>query len=362
MFFDSPENRKSNTIIESVSAVGDTIPPYIIINGRRRMDNWFNDQLDPETVIDMSDTGYMNNQIGLNFLKHFIEHIESSSSSRYMMLLFNGADSHETEEFKQLAFAHNIILLRYPPHLTHLMQPLDVGCFQSYKFWHERAVHNAIRHLELGYNTSSFLRDLPEFREKTFTPKIIISAFKKSGMWPPDSKVVLKRMKKYSDPVEPLPPLITNKNVLALTPKSISHTLQAGEAWNQRMGMVLSSPSRQNFESYTRGVETQLRVAELEQNDLIQIRMAVKESQAMKATCRMYTVGKGPIKVKDAKAGIAEKVVRRKPKKQVDTELTIEVDDEDGADDELIDPELRGIVFGDEIRDPFEAQYNVIKF
>ena len=169
-------------------------------------------------------------------------------------------------------------------------------------------------------------------------------------------------MKKYSDPIEPLRLLITNKNVLALTPKSISHTLQAGEAWNQRMDTVLSSPSRQNFESYTRGVETQLRVAELEQNDLMQIRLAVKELQAMKASCRMYTVGKGPIKVKDAKAGIAEKVARRRPKKQVDTELTIEVDDEFEDSDELIDLELRGIVFGDEIQDPFEAQSNVIKF
>src|ERR1700722_4607083 len=122
------------------------------------------------------------------------------------MLLFDGADSHETEEFKQLAFANNIILLRYPPHLTHLVQPLDVGCFQSYKHWHKRAVHSAIRNLELGYNTSSFLRDLPEIRDLTFTPKTIISSFKKSGMWPPDLNVVLRRMKSYSDPVEPLPP------------------------------------------------------------------------------------------------------------------------------------------------------------
>jgi hypothetical protein len=141
-------------------------------------------------------------------------------------------------------------------------------------------------------------------------------------MWPPDVKVVLHRMKKYQDPQEPLPELITEKNVLALTPKSISHTLRAGQAWNQRMSDVLSSPSRQNFESYTRGVETQLRVAELEQADLIQIRMSVKESQAAKATNRMYTVGKGPIKVKDAKVGIAQKVARRKPKRQVDTVTT----------------------------------------
>jgi hypothetical protein len=73
------------------------------------MDNWFNNNLNLKTVINMSDSGYTNNEIGLNFLQHFIEHTQSSSSSRYKMLLFDGADSHETKEFKQLARDHNII-------------------------------------------------------------------------------------------------------------------------------------------------------------------------------------------------------------------------------------------------------------
>jgi hypothetical protein len=81
----------------------------------------------------MSNTGYTNNRIGVDFLKHFIKHTQASSTSRYKMLLFDGAESHETDEFKQLANKHNIILFRYPSYLTHLIQPLDVGCFQSYK-------------------------------------------------------------------------------------------------------------------------------------------------------------------------------------------------------------------------------------
>lgn len=58
------------------------------------------------------------------------------------------------------------------------------------------AVYDAIRHLELGYNTSSFLQDLPSFREKTFTPKTIVCAFQKTGMWPPDLRIVLWKMKR----------------------------------------------------------------------------------------------------------------------------------------------------------------------
>jgi hypothetical protein len=65
----------------------------------------------------------------------------------------------------------------------------------------------------------------------------------------------------------------------------------------------------------------------------------------------MYTVGKGPITVKDVQKSVAEKIAQRRPKKQVqvDTQftLTVDDDDDDGFDNEDIDPELRGIVFGD---------------
>jgi len=115
-------------------------------------------------------------------------------------------------------------------------------------------------------------------------------------------------------------------------------------------------------------VEEQLRIGELVQNDLIQIRTAVKESQSAKATCRMYTVGKGPISVRDAQKSVVEKVARRKSKKQVqvDTQFIIPVGDEDdeigGVDDEDIDLELRGFAFGDSIRDLFAEQDDYLKF
>jgi hypothetical protein len=183
-------------------------------------------------------------------------------------------------------------------------------------------------------------------------------------------------MKKYSNPQEPLPPLITDDNVFSTTPKTISHTLKAGEAWNERLAPELNSPSRENYARYTRAVKTQLQVAELEQNDLIQIRLSVKEQQKSKATCRMYTVGKGPIKAKDAKVAIAEKNAHKRPKKQLETKFMVPVDSDDdeviedgdmgdvdmGDGNELIHLELRGIVLGDPISNPFEDQHDYIKF
>jgi hypothetical protein len=43
-------------------------------------------------------------------------------------MTYDGHSSHDTDEVKQLAEDNNIILYMFP-HLTHLLQPLDVGCF-----------------------------------------------------------------------------------------------------------------------------------------------------------------------------------------------------------------------------------------
>ena len=72
MFFDSPENRKSSTVIEAISTTGRKIAPYIILASKRRMQNWFNSNLAPTTVFDMSDKGFTNDRIGVAWLRHFI--------------------------------------------------------------------------------------------------------------------------------------------------------------------------------------------------------------------------------------------------------------------------------------------------
>jgi hypothetical protein len=88
----------------------------------------------------------------------------------------------------------------------------------------------------------------------------------------------------------------------------------------------------------------------------------------------MYTLGRGPVKVKDAMTKIVEEVARRKPKSQVATQPTIKVDNEvEGSNeikgrnevengDEIVHLELREVVFGNKITDPFAAQYDGLKF
>ena len=157
MFFNSLANRKSSTVIEAISATGRTIAPYMIMAGKRRMQNWFNNKLDQASIFDMSESGFTNDRISVDWLKHFIQQTKSSLTALKKLLLYNGHSSHDTKEFKELAEKNNIILYMFPPHLTHVMQPLDVGCFQTYKHFYKLAVYQAVRNMQLSYDYGCFL-------------------------------------------------------------------------------------------------------------------------------------------------------------------------------------------------------------
>jgi len=255
----------------------------------------------------------------------------------------------------------------FPPHLTHLMQPLDVGCFQTYKHFHKLAVHQAVRNMQLTYDYSCFLQDLPGIREKALTEKTIVSAWAKAGLFPLDPDMVLKKMKQYSDP-EPDDELPPHYESFFQTPKTVRYSLKLVEALAKRIDHKLSSPTRKHMEPYRKGYEQILRIADIQQGDLIAIQTATKESIRRKATNRNYIVGKGPISVRAAIQAVAEKEARKRPKKKLVLEVSDDEDEDDSIDNEYesLHPELVGWDNGVSsmacVRDPFREQQDFIAF
>jgi DDE superfamily endonuclease len=52
-------------MIEAISATGRTIPLYIILASKKRMQNWFNSSLESQTTLDTSESGFTNDRIGV---------------------------------------------------------------------------------------------------------------------------------------------------------------------------------------------------------------------------------------------------------------------------------------------------------
>src|SRR5438034_7461182 len=105
----------------------------IIIQGKHVMASWFPPELDPDTYIITSEKGFTNDKIAVEFLKHYIKNSDAGPSSEWKLLLMDNHGSHETPEFIQLANENHILPYPLLSHLTHCMQPLDVGVFQPYK-------------------------------------------------------------------------------------------------------------------------------------------------------------------------------------------------------------------------------------
>ena len=111
MFFNSLENRKSSTIIKAISTTRRKIAPYIILAGTRRMQNWFNTELLPTSILNTSELGFTNDRTGVQWLRHFIWETNSGLIALKKLLLYNGHGSHNTDEFKQPAQENNIIYI-----------------------------------------------------------------------------------------------------------------------------------------------------------------------------------------------------------------------------------------------------------
>jgi hypothetical protein len=144
------------------------------------MESWYRDRLYQKELVLLSDTGFTSNTLALRFLEHFIQYTGAGRDKPPKLLLMDNHGSHITPEFIDLATRHNIVPFSFPAHLTHCMQPCDVGIFQSYKHWHSKAIQYALETLDFEYIVSSFLRDLAEVRSRTFKKSTIKSAFEKA--------------------------------------------------------------------------------------------------------------------------------------------------------------------------------------
>ena len=61
------------------------------------------------------------------------------------MLIIDGHESHVSADFQAFCKEKNIITISMPPHSSHLLQPLDVGCFGPLKRAYGREIEGFMK-------------------------------------------------------------------------------------------------------------------------------------------------------------------------------------------------------------------------
>jgi hypothetical protein len=177
-----PGNCEWVTLIAVINAAGWSIRPFLIFAGQYHLSAWYEEDIPRDWAIAVSDNGWTNNKLGVEWLKHFNVHTRTRNVGVRQLLVLDSHESDHSLEFQELCEDNNIYKLCVPPHLSHLLQPLDIGCFSPLKRAYSREVKSLIRHY-INYITK--LEFLPAFKaafNRSFTLANICSAFQGAGL------------------------------------------------------------------------------------------------------------------------------------------------------------------------------------
>ncbi|KAM4064000.1 DDE superfamily endonuclease [Hirsutella rhossiliensis] len=91
-YFGIEENRESATAVEAISADGRYIPAFLILSGKVHLEQWYGiKELDGDTLIGVTETGFTNDQLNLAWIQHFDKHAKSKGAWRLLLLDGHGS-------------------------------------------------------------------------------------------------------------------------------------------------------------------------------------------------------------------------------------------------------------------------------
>ena len=134
--------KENITVLTTVNAAGVKLNPLIVFKGSYVYDQWMADQkeeYDFDVAYASSKHGWMETQIFYNYMIKVI--IPSLGEARPVLLIYDGHSTHVDERVVTLAAEHDITILKLPAHTSHLLQPLDLAVFKSFKsIWDKKLV------------------------------------------------------------------------------------------------------------------------------------------------------------------------------------------------------------------------------
>jgi hypothetical protein len=142
------ERSKTVTVIGGGNALGSQIPPFFVFPGQRML---------PELMVGksegtegmMTQSGWSNSEVFLRYMKtHFLKYAMGRNQEDTTLVLYDGHKSHISIELIEWAKENRIILFVLPPHCSHILQPMDVGCFGPFqkKYNQECLTYSRLHH------------------------------------------------------------------------------------------------------------------------------------------------------------------------------------------------------------------------
>jgi hypothetical protein len=292
-----PGNREWATVIQAINAEGWAIQPFIVVAGQYHLASWYQENnLPGDWAIATTKNGWTNNETGLEWIKHFDRHTKTRSTGRYRLLILDGHESHHSTDFETYCEENNIITLCMPPHSSHLLQPLDVGCFGPLKKAYGREIEHLIRCSITHVSKTEFLPAFYAAHQAAMTKSNIQGGVRGAGLVPLDPENVVSKLDvqlRTPTPIEEEPSL--PDPWVSKTPKTVLEASSQSEYLKRRVRRhQSSSPASiiEALESLSKGTKAILHQNALLKSE-IQILQQANEALSKRRRAKKTRLRKG---------------------------------------------------------------------
>ncbi|CAA7264028.1 unnamed protein product [Cyclocybe aegerita] len=181
--------RETTTVIVNICADGTAIPPAVLFSGKGFAVRWKQDN-PAEAMLGYSKKGWTDNEIGIEYAKHFERMTREKAGGRWRVLYVDGHGSHVTRGFLMFCKAHKIHVLCYPARTTHIYQGLDVVIFSPMKQRFGENRDKLFRETGQEISKENFLKVYGDTHLAILQPELIKKAFSKTGIIPFNRDVI----------------------------------------------------------------------------------------------------------------------------------------------------------------------------
>ena len=130
----------------------------------------------------------------MEWIQHFNKHTGRRRTGRYRLLVVDGHESHHSANFELFCQEKDIITLCMPPHSSHLLQPLDVGCFGPLKAAYSKQISDYMRAYRTHISKEDFLPAFYAAFQDAVTESNVQGGFRGAGFYPFDPEHVISKL------------------------------------------------------------------------------------------------------------------------------------------------------------------------
>ena len=176
-----------SSILETVNALGISLPPLVIFQGTTIQHNWFSENLEgyKNWNFTSSKNGWSLNEIALEWLKKIFIPLTKPAEPQLRLLILDCHGSHTTTDFMWECYNNDIRILYLPEHSSHLLQPLDLTVFPVLKKAYRKKIKQLVKITDdSALSKARFLKFYSKIRKQVMKPETIREGWELSGMWP----------------------------------------------------------------------------------------------------------------------------------------------------------------------------------